>query len=149
VRERALEAAPRLDRRADDHELGAALVRDARDLVAEQTMPRSDDLAPHAGAVRPRDGCGRVEPVAQYAQLFVESCVERQLALDEERRHEHDARAAVRGKSAGEVERVLRFLPFEEGHDDRPVADGARHAGQPPSAAMEAAKVRESHRTNG
>ena len=35
ARERTVEAAPRLDRRADDDELGAALGRDPRDLLAE------------------------------------------------------------------------------------------------------------------
>jgi hypothetical protein len=46
-----VEAAPRLDRRADDHELGAALGRNARDLLAEAAGPRPDDLPLDADAV--------------------------------------------------------------------------------------------------
>jgi hypothetical protein len=65
VRERALEAAPRLDRGADDDELGAALVRDARNRIAEQTVARPDDLAPHAYPVRSCDRGRRIEPVSQ------------------------------------------------------------------------------------
>jgi hypothetical protein len=64
MRERVLEAAPRLDRRADDDELGAALVRHARDLLTEQAGTRADDLAAHADAVRRRDSSSRFEPVA-------------------------------------------------------------------------------------
>ena len=149
AREGVLEAAPRLDRSADDDELGAALVRHARDLLAEQTGARADDLAPHADAVRRRDRRGRVEPVAQRAQLCVEACVERQLPLDEERRDEHDPRAALRGEPAREIERVLRLLPLEQRHDDRPIADRARPARKPPCAAMQEANVGESHRTSG
>ena len=149
MRERAPEAAPRLDRSADDDELGAALVRDARDLLAEQTGARADDLAPHADAVRPRDRRGRVEPVAQRAQLFVEACVERQLPLDEERRDENDPRAAVGGEPAREIERVLRLLPLEQRHDDRPIADRAGPARKPPRSTMQDADVGQSHRTSG
>jgi hypothetical protein len=149
VRERVLEATPRLDRRADDDELGAALIRHARDLLAQQAGARADDLAPGADAVRSRDGRGQVEPVAQRAQLVVEPRVERQLPLDEERCNENDPRAAVSGEPAGEIERVLRLLPLEQRHDNRPVADRARAARQPPSVVMEPAEVGTSHRTSG
>ncbi len=153
MRERALEAASRLDRRADDDELRAALVRHARDLLAEEPRARPDDLAPRADAVRRRDRRGGVEPVTQRAQLSVEARVERQLALDEERRDEDDARAAVGGEPAPEVERVLGLLPLEQRHDDRPVTDRVGAAREPPRAAVEAAPVRdeaaESHRTSG
>jgi len=141
VRERALEAAPRLDRRADDDELCSALGCHTGDLVAKQPGPSADDLAPRAHAVGRRHRSGRVQAVAQAAQLAVEIRVERQLPLDEERRDENDPRAAIGGQPAREVERVLRLLPLEERHDDRPVADRPRPARQPPRAAMDEPEV--------
>ncbi len=151
MRERALEAAPRLDRSADDDELRPALVRDARDLLAEQAVARPDDLAPHADAVRSCDRRRRVEPVAQLAQLSVETCVERQFPLDEERRDEDDPRTAFRGEPAREVERVLRLLPLQQRHDDRPVGDGAGAARKPPRSMVQNTDVGEpqSHLTSG
>lgn len=149
MRERAPEAASRLDRGADDDELGAALVRDARDLFTEQSGAHADDLAPHADAVRPRDRRGRTEPVAQSAQLVVEACVERQLALDEQRSDEHDPRMAVRGEPARELERVFRLLLFEQRHDDRAIAERARAAREPVGTAPEAVEIEASHRTSG
>ena len=59
----------------------------------------------------------------------VEARVERQLAVDDEWRDEHYASAPVGGKAAREVERVLRLLPLEQRHDDRPVADRPRLPG--------------------
>jgi hypothetical protein len=147
VRERALEASPRVDRRADDDELSAALGRHAPDFLAEQTGACPDDLAPHADAVRRCDRCGRVEPFAQRAHLFVEARVERQLPLDKERRHENDPRAAVRGEPASEIERVLRLLSLEERYDDRPIADRTGPTRKPPRAAMHQSEVDgQSHR---
>jgi hypothetical protein len=149
VRERALEAAPRLDRRAHDDELGATLVRHACDLLAEQPRARPDDLAPYADAVRSRDCRGRVEPVAQPALLAVEACVERQLPLDEERRDEDDPCAAVGREPAREIERLLRLLPLEQRHDDRPIADRTGPTREPPGAMVQQADVGESHLTSG
>lgn len=149
MRERALETAPRLDRRADDDELGSALVRDPRDLLAKQTGARANDLAPHADAVRRRDRGRHVEPLTQRAQVAVEPRVERQLAIDEERRDEDDARVAVGGKPARQIERVLRFLLLEERHDDRAIADRACAAREHLGTATEEAKVGASHRTSG
>jgi hypothetical protein len=149
VRERALEAAPRLDRRADDDELGAALDRDARDLLAEEAGARADDLASHAHAIRRRDRRGRVEPPTQRTQLAVEPCVERQLPLDEERRDENDPRATLGGEPAREIERVLRLLLLEQRYDDRPIADRTGPARKPPRSTMEQANVGQSHRTSG
>ncbi len=137
MRERVLEAAPRLDWRTDDDELGAALVRHTRDFISEQTRARPDDLAPPADAVRRRDRRGRVKPVAQHAQLLVEAGVERKLALDEERRDENDPRAAIGGEPAREIERVLRLLPLEQRHGDGPVGDGTCATRQPVGVATE------------
>jgi len=151
VRERTLEAAPRLDRRTDDDELRPALVRDARDLVPEQTGASADDLAPHSDSVRRRDRRGGIEPVSECAQLVVEACVEGQLPIDEERRDENDPRAAVRGEPARESEGVLRLLPLEQRHDDRAVGDRPGPPRQPPRAAVEEPDVgqAESHLTSG
>jgi hypothetical protein len=147
-RERALEATPRLDRSADDNKLRAALSRHARDFLTEQTGARADDFAPHANAVRRGDRRGRVEPIAERAHLVVKARVERQLPLDEERRDEHDARAAVSCEPAREIERVLRLLPLEQRHGDRPITDRPRPARQPPSAATEPPDVdAEPHRS--
>jgi hypothetical protein len=147
ARERVLEAASRLDRRADDDELGAALCDDARDVLAEEARPRADDLASHADAVRRRDGRRRVEPLLQLREL--ETRVERQLAVDIERHNEHNPRAAVGGEAAGKVERMLRLLPLEQRHDDRPVRDRARAAREPPRAKLQDAEVGPSHLTSG
>jgi hypothetical protein len=149
VREGTLEAAPRLDRSADDDELGAALVRDSRDLHAKQSGACADDLTPHADAIRRSDRRGGVEPLAQDAKLSVEARVEGQLALDEERSDENDPRMAIRGEPAREIECVLRLLPREQRHDDRAVTDRARATRQPPRAPMKEAKVGASHRTSG
>jgi hypothetical protein len=149
VRERALETAPRFDRRADDDELGAALVRDARDFLPEEPRACADDLAPDADAVRRRDCCGRFEPTAQLAELVDEARVERQLPLDEERRDENDPRAAFGGEPAREVERVIRLFSFEQRHDDRPVADRPGATRKPARPAEMEVDVGESHRTSG
>lgn len=149
MRERALESAPRLDRRADDDELGSPLLDDTRNALAEETRSRADDLPPHADAVRRGDRCGRVEPAAERAYLCVKPRVERQLALDDERCDEDDARAAVGGEPAREVECVLRLLLLEQRHDDRPVCDRPRAAREPPCATVQHADVGESHRTSG
>ena len=147
MRERALEAASRLDRSADDDELGSALCRHARDFLAEQAGASADDLAPHTDAVGRRDRRGRVKPITQRAQLFIEACVERQLSLDEERRDENDSRAALRGEPAREIERVVRLLLFQQRHDDRPIGDGAGPPRKPPRVAMHESEIdAQSHR---
>ena len=78
-----MEAAPRLDRRADDHELGAALGRDAGDLLAEAAGPGADDLVPDGDAVRARDRARGLDPLLQAHELPVEVRVDRQLALED------------------------------------------------------------------
>ena len=85
----------------------------------------------------------------QLPELRVEPGVERQLAVDDERRDEHDPCAAVGGEPAREIERVLRLLPREKRHDDRPIRDGLRPARQPPRAAIDGADVGQLHLTSG
>jgi hypothetical protein len=78
-----VEAAPRLDRRADDHELRAPLGRDAHNLVPETAGPRADDLPPHRHAVGVGDRGRAFEPLLQLGERAVHMRVERQLALDD------------------------------------------------------------------
>ena len=140
-----MEAAPRLDRRAHDDELRAALSRDARDLLAEAPGPRADDFPLDADAVGARDRFRRLEPLLEGGEAAVHVRVQRQLPLHHERSHEDDAGTAIGRKPAGEVERVLRLLAIEQRHDDRPVGDRARPARQAPRAAVEDVYVRELH----
>jgi hypothetical protein len=72
--------------------------------------------------------------------------VERQLALDDERRHEHDAGAAIGGEPAGEIERVLGLLPLEQWDDDAAVGDRAGPACDTPRPATQHPDVRPLHR---
>jgi hypothetical protein len=58
-----------------------------------------------------------------------------QLALDDERSDEDDARAAVGRETAREVDRVPGLLDLQQRHDDVPVRDRARPARQPSGAA--------------
>jgi hypothetical protein len=143
-----VEATARLDRRAHHDELGAALGRNARDLLAEASRPRADDLVPDADAVRARDsGCGS-EPLLPAGERAVHVRVERQLVLHKERRDEDDAGAAIGREPAGEVERVLGLLLVEQRHDDAAVGDRARPARETPRAAVQHSDVRELHRSN-
>jgi len=141
-----VEAAPRLDRRADDDELRMALRRDARDLVGEATRPRPHDLAAHRDAVRARHRRRGLEPLLEARKRHVEVRVQRQLALEHGRRDENDPRAAVGREPAGEIERVLGLLPVEQGHDDAAIGDRARPAREAPGAAMEQVEVVAPHR---
>ena len=146
MREGAVEAAPRLDRRANDDELGAALGSDPRDLLAETPRPRADDLPAHRDAVRIRH-CGRgLEPLLQAHELAVEVRVQRQLPLEDRRRDEDDACATVGGKPAGEVECVLGLLAIEQRDDDGAIRDRARPACEVARAAVEQVDVRQLHR---
>jgi hypothetical protein len=147
-RERATKAEPRLDGRADDDELGAMIVRDLRQLAAERSLPRPDDPAAGADAVRLRDRRGMAERGAQSGDLRIEVRVEGQLLRDEERRDEDDARAAVGGEPAREVERVDGLGAPEERHHDRPVADGGRAAGEALRATADGADVRPAHQSS-
>jgi hypothetical protein len=123
-----VEAAPGLDRRADDDELRAAVRGDARHVLAEPPRPRAEDLPPNADAVRARHGCRELEPAHQTGELAVHVRVERQLVLDHERRDEDDPRSTVGREPAGEIERVLRLLPLQERHDDVAVAEPHRNS---------------------
>jgi len=146
VWERAVETAPRLDRRADDHELGPALGRDARHLLAQAAVSGPDDFPPHVDAVRARDRSRVLEPLLQAHELAVEMRVDRQLALEDGRRDEHDTCAAVGREPAGEIERVLRLLPVEQRHDDGAVRDRASPAREAPSPPVEPSDLGQPHR---
>jgi hypothetical protein len=141
-----MEAAPRLDRSADDDELGPALGGNTPDLLAEAPRPRAHDLVPHPDAVGGRHRGRDLEPLLQAHELPVEVRVDRQLALEHRRRDEDDPRSSVGGEPAGEVERVLRLLPVEQRNDDRAVPDGARPASKAPGAVVDQVDVRQPHR---
>jgi hypothetical protein len=74
---RALEASPRLDRSTDDDELCPALRGDPRDVLAERSRPRPDDLAAHADAVGGRHRGRRFEALPQAGEFSVEVRVQR------------------------------------------------------------------------
>ena len=94
-----MEAEARLDRRADDDELGAMVVRNLGELTAEGALPGAHDEPAGADAVRLGDRRCLAECALQLAHLGVEVRVERELLRDDERRDEDDARAAVDRKS--------------------------------------------------
>jgi hypothetical protein len=143
-----VEAAPRIDRRADDDELRAVFGRDARDLLAETSGPRADDLLPHPDAIRARHrGCA-LDPRLQAGEPAVHMSVDRQLLLDHERGNEDDAGAAIGREPAGEVERVLGLFLVEQRHDDAAVGDRARPARETPRAAVQHSDVGELHRSS-
>ena len=145
MRKRPPETAPRLDRRTDDDELSPVLGRDAGDFLAGEPRPCSNDLTPDADPVRRGDRRRGIEPLAELSQ--VEARIERQLALDDERRDEDDSRPAVGGETAREVEGVLGLLPLEQRHDDRPVGDRPRPPRQPARAAVDEPEIEaRSHR---
>jgi hypothetical protein len=144
--ERLVEAAPRLDRCPHDYELGAALRRDASDVLAEPPRPRADDLAPHSHAVRARHRFRGPEPLLEARQLSVEVRIQRQLQLEHGRSDENDAGAAVGREPAREIERVLGLLAVEQRHDDAAVGDRARPPREAPRTAMEEADVGQLHR---
>jgi hypothetical protein len=148
MREGTAEAAPRLDGGADDDELGTTLCGDARNLYAEAARPCADDLAPHADAVGARHGRRGLEPLPEAGKRAVHAGVQRQLALDRERRDENDPSASVRCEAAGEVERVHGLLPLEQGHDDTAVRDRPRPAREAPGAAVEHPDVGQLHRSS-
>jgi hypothetical protein len=143
-----VEPPPGLDRRAHHDELGPALGGDTGDLLAEASRPRAHDLPSHADAVRGRNGGRGVEPLLQSVELAVELRVQGQLAIDDERRNEHDAGTAVGGEPAREVERVLRLLPLEQRDDDAAVGDRLGPQREPPRAAPERPNVRPPHRSS-
>jgi hypothetical protein len=71
--------------------------------------------------------------------------IQGQLARNDERRDEDDPSAAIGGEPAGEIERVLRLLLLEQGHEDAPVGDRACPPRETACAAVERADVREPH----
>jgi hypothetical protein len=143
--EGTVEAAPRLDRRANDHQLCAAFGRDARDFRAEAPGPRPDDLRPDRDTVRGGDCGRRLDSLLQAHELPVEVRVDRQLALEDGGRDEHDPGAPVCSEAAGKIDRVLRLLPVEQRHHDAAVGDRARPARESARAAMERSDVGHPH----
>jgi hypothetical protein len=143
-----VEAAPGLDRCADNDELGSAFYGEACDVLPEVPRPGADDLPPHTYAVRAGHGGRGLEPLLQTAQLSVEARVERQLAIDEKRRHEHDAGPAIGSQPAGEIERVLGLLTLEQRDDDAPVGDRAGPEREAACAPPERPDVRQLHRSS-
>ena len=141
-----MEAAPRLDRRADDDELRMPLGRHPRDRLAEAPGARPDDLPAHRHAVRDRDRGRGLEPLFEGRELPVEVRVDRQFAVEDGRRHEDDPGAAIGREPAGQVDCVLRLLPVEQGHDDGAIRDRARPAREAPRATAQHSDVREPHR---
>ena len=123
------EAAPRLDGRAHDDELGPVVVGDLGDLLPEPACARPDDHASDAHAVRVGDRRRLVEVLTQLREIEVR--VERQLLLDEERRHEDDARSAICREPAREVEGVLCLSETEQRDDDVAITDCRGSPGEP------------------
>ena len=85
------------------------ILRRLGELLAEGALARADDPADRGGAVRLGDGRRVLERLAERLDLVLEVRVERQLLRGDERGDEDNARAAVGGEAAGEVERVLRL----------------------------------------
>jgi len=121
---------------------------DSRGVLAEASRPRAHDLPPHGDAVRGRHRGRRLEPLLELGEPAVHVRVERQLALDDQWSHEHDAGAPVGCETAGEIERVLGLLPVEQRHRDAPIGDRARPAREVPGAAVEDPDVGELHRSS-
>jgi hypothetical protein len=71
--------------------------------------------------------------------------VEGQLALEDGRRYEHDTRTTVGREPAGEIERVLRLLPVEQGHHDGAIRDRAGPARKAASAVVQQVDVGKLH----
>jgi hypothetical protein len=145
---RTPETAPRLDRRADDDELGVALRGHARDLLAEAARPRPHDLAANAHTVCGRDRGRRLQALVEVGDRGVEVGVQGQLALEHGWRDQHDPRAAVGREPAGEVERVLGLLLVEQRDDDGAVRDRLRPQREAARAAAERSDVRQPHRNS-
>jgi hypothetical protein len=124
------------------------VARHLRHLAAERACTRANDAAVRGDAVRLGDGGSLVERCAELSDLGVEVGVQRQLLGDDQRRDEDDARAAVGGEAATEVERVLGLVAAEERDDDRPIAHRGRAAGEALGAATDGGEIRASHRSS-
>ncbi len=119
---------------------------DARNFFAEASGARADDLPPHPDAVRARHRGRRLEPLLQTGEPAVHVRVQRQLALDDERRDEDDPGAAIGGEPTRKIEGMLGLIPVEQGHDERAIRDRARPAREAPCATVQEVYVRELHR---
>ena len=135
-------------RRADDDELGSPLRSDAGDLVPEASRTGAHDHPTHADSIRARHGGRGLESLLERGELEVR--VQRQLAVDDERRDEHDPRAAVGREPAGEVERVLRLVPLEQRDDDAAVGDrlGPQHESAQPAPKCPYVRTPQRHRSS-
>ena len=71
--------------------------------------------------------------------------VDRELTLEDGRRHEDDARAAIGCEAAGEIEGVLRLLAIEQRHDDGAIGDRPRPACEAPGTVTQDVDVWELH----
>ena len=145
MREGTPEAASRVDRCADDHELRAAFGRDSRHLLAEASRPRADELAPHRHTVRARNRGRIFELLLQGRERAVHVGVEWQLALHDQRPDEDDSGAPVGGEPAREVQGMLRLRLVEQRHDDAPVGNRTGPAREMPRPVVQEPDVRKPH----
>jgi len=116
------------------------------DLPAECSGARAEDSTARADAVGVRDDLRGVEPALQLCGLGAEVRVQRQLAVDQQGRHEHDACATIGGKPAGEIERVHGLVSLEQGDEDAPVPDRLGPAGEAAHSLPYAREVGALHR---
>jgi hypothetical protein len=124
------------------------VLRHFGELLSERAFACANDPAGRGGAVRLGD-CGRmIERPAEGRDLAAEVRIERKLLRDDERRDEHDARSAIGGEAAGEIERVLALRQAEERHDDAAVADGGSAPGEPARLPVECAQIRPAHHSS-
>ncbi|HJQ51319.1 MAG TPA: hypothetical protein VJ838_12470 [Gaiellaceae bacterium] len=86
------------------------LSRDPCHVLTQAPGTNADDLAPHADAVGARHRCRRLEPPLEAGERAVHVRVQRQFALDHQRRDQDYAGTMVGSEAAGEVERVLGLL---------------------------------------
>jgi len=124
------------------------VARHLGDLAAEPANPGADEPASRPEAVRLRDRGGVVEPLPELADLLAEVGVQRQLPLDEQRRHQDDAGTAIGGEAAREVERVLGLLLPEQRDDDAAIGDGRRPPDQAAQATLHSAEIETPHRSS-
>jgi hypothetical protein len=146
--EGAAEPAPRFHGGADDEKLRAALGGGVGHLLRKAPGAGTDDLLPHGDAVGARDRDCRLDSPLEVSENVVHARVQRQLAIDDERRDEDDAGATVGGEPARQVERVLGLLAVEQRHDDAPVGDRARPACETASPTVEQLHLGWLHRSS-
>ena len=122
--------------------------RDLGELAPEGAFAGADYPPGGGDAVGLGDGGRAPERVPELHAFVVEVGVERQLLRHHQRSDEHDARAAICGEPAGEIERVLRLGATEQRYDDAPVADGGRSAREPTGPTAKRPEVRPTHQSS-